>query len=156
MFSLLSLIFLLPGRGGGYFRQSSLQPSMESESEAKTLLYPYIGYKFCFSCINYTSSLHGSQFFFLLFLLLSLLSKLPINRSKDLCTTSLCSIDKLPFHLFRYQIPTLAHNIFFCFSNHQGAVFFFFLLLSIASSILQWHHEVGNFFSEYDQSNWLF
>jgi hypothetical protein len=34
-------------------------------------------------------------------------------------------------------------------------VFFFFLLLSLPSSVLQWHHG-GNFFSEYDQFNWLF
>ena len=33
---------------------------------------------------------------------------------------------------------------------------FFFLLLSVPSSVLQWHHEEGNFFSEYDQCNWLF
>jgi hypothetical protein len=44
--------------------------------------------------------------------------------------------------------------MFFCFSNHQGAVFF--LLLSLPSSVLQWHQEEGNFFSEHDQSNWLF
>jgi hypothetical protein len=35
-------------------------------------------------------------------------------------------------------------------------VFFFFLLLSLAKSVLQWHQEGGYFFTEYDQSNWLF
>ena len=57
---------------------------------------------------------------------------------------------------FDHQLPPLAPNIFSCFSNHQGAVFFFFLLLSLLSSVLQWHHDGGNLFSEYDQSNWLF
>ena len=38
-------------------------------------------------------------------------------------------------HLFRsLQTPPLAPNIIFCFSNHQGAVFF---LLSLRSSVLQ-------------------
>ena len=41
-------------------------------------------------------------------------------------------------------------------ASHQGAVFFFFLFLSLPSSTIQWHHEGGNFFSEYDRSNWLF
>jgi hypothetical protein len=35
-------------------------------------------------------------------------------------------------------------------------VFLFFLLLSLPLSVLQWHHEGGNIFSEYDQFNWLF
>ena len=52
--------------------------------------------------------------------------------------------------------PPLAPSIFFCFSNHQGSVLFFFLILSLPLSVFQWHHEKGNFFSEYDQSNWLF
>ena len=55
------------------------------------------------------------------------------------------------FHLF----PRLPPNIFFCFSDRQVALFFF-LLLSFPLSILQRHHEEGNFFSEYDQSNWFF
>jgi hypothetical protein len=60
-------------------------------------------------------------------------------------------------HLFFYlQLPPLVPNIFFCFSNHLVAVFAFLLLLSLTSSDLQWHHEGGNFFSEYDRSNWLF
>ena len=33
-------------------------------------------------------------------------------------------------------------------------MFVFFLLLSLPSSVLQWHHEGDNFFSEYDRSNW--
>ena len=61
------------------------------------------------------------------------------------------------FYLFLdLEFPPLGPNIFFWFSNHQGAVFFFFLLLSLPSSVLQWHHEGGNIFSEYDQSNCLF
>ena len=32
---------------------------------------------------------------------------------------------------------------------------FFFLLLSLPSSDLQWHHEEGNFFLEYGQPNWF-
>ena len=61
------------------------------------------------------------------------------------------------FHLFCYlQLPSLACNIFLCFSNHLGAAFLFFLLLSLPSSVLRWHQEEGNFFLEYDESNWLF
>ena len=58
---------------------------------------------------------------------------------------------------FDFQLPPLAPNIFY-FSNHQETVFFFFffLLLPLQSSVLQWHHEQGNFLSEFDQSNWLF
>ena len=87
-----------------------------------------------------------------------LLSMLLISRSKDY-GRYLCSIDILPFpYLFDLQLPPLASNIVFFFIIHQGAVFFifFFLLFSLPSSVLQWHHEGGNFFSEYDRSNWLF
>ena len=59
-------------------------------------------------------------------------------------------------HIFNLQLPHLAPNIFSCFSNHLGAVFFIFLLLLLPPSLHQWHHEGGNFFWEYDQSNWLF
>ena len=58
---------------------------------------------------------------------------------------------------FDLHLPSSAPNIFFCFSNHKGAVFFsFFLLLSLPSSFLRWHNEEGNFLFECDQSNWLF
>ena len=53
------------------------------------------------------------------------------------------------------QLAPLAPNIFFCFSIHLGVVFFFFPLLSVPSSVLQWNHEGGNLFSEYDRFNWL-
>ena len=33
---------------------------------------------------------------------------------------------------------------------------FFFLLLSLPSFLLQWHHEKGNFCPEFDQPNWRF
>ena len=52
---------------------------------------------------------------------------------------------------FDIQFPTLAPNIFFCFSDHQGTLcssYFF------PSSI--WHKEESNSFLEYVQSNWLF
>ena len=55
------------------------------------------------------------------------------------------------FHLFRSSSSSFS----FCFSNHRGAVFFF-LLLSLPSSFLQWHHEEDNFFLKYDQTIWLF
>ena len=65
-------------------------------------------------------------------------------------TYSLRLILILSYHLrlyvsifFDLQLPPLAPHIV-CFSNHQGAVFFF-LLLSLPSSVLQWHHEWGNF-----------
>ena len=51
------------------------------------------------------------------------------------------------------QLPPLAPNIFFCCSDHQGTVFFFFLLLSLPSSVLQWHHVEGNFFLGCGQAN---
>ena len=61
------------------------------------------------------------------------------------------------FHLFRSSASSFSSQYFSCFSNHLGAVFsFFFLLLSLPSSVLQWHHVEGNFFSEYDQCNWIF
>jgi len=56
---------------------------------------------------------------------------------------------------FDLQLPPLAPNIF-CFSNNLGAVFFFFLLPSLPSSVLQWHHKGGKFFSEYYRFNCLF
>ena len=60
-------------------------------------------------------------------------------------------------HLFRSSASSI---IFSCFSNHQGAVFFFFFfffpLLSLPLSLLQEHHDGGNFLAECDQSNWLF
>ena len=59
---------------------------------------------------------------------------------------------------FNLQLPPLATSIFFCFSNDQGAVFlfffFFFLFLSVPSSVYQCHHEGGDFFGKYGQSNW--
>ena len=79
-----------------------------------------------------------------------------ISRSMDLCKKTIISSScllKLSRLYFSYlQFPP----IFSCFSNHQGAVLFFFLLLSLPSSVLQWYHEWGNIFSEYDSSNWLF
>ena len=48
------------------------------------------------------------------------------------------------FHLFDLQLSPSAPNIFFCFSNHQRAVFFlFFLFLSLQSSVLQWHQLIS-------------
>jgi hypothetical protein len=89
-------------------------------------------------------------------LLLLLLSMLLISSSMDLWKIyifSLCLIDKLSFPSILILLPSLAPNIFFCFSNHQGTMFFFFQLLSLPSSVLQCNHEEGNFFSEYDRSN---
>ena len=77
-----------------------------------------------------------------------------IGRSKEDMEDAYLRFINCRFHFFDLQLPPLAPNIF-CFLNHLGAVFFFFLLLSLPSSALQWHHEGGNFFSEYDRSNWL-
>ena len=55
---------------------------------------------------------------------------------------------------FDLQLPPLVPNILSCFSNHLGALFFV-LLLSLPSSVLQWHHDGANFFLEYDRYNWL-
>ena len=43
-------------------------------------------------------------------------------------------LDKMLFPLF---FPPLAPNVFCCFSNHEGAALFFFLFLSLPSSVLQ-------------------
>ena len=81
----------------------------------------------------------------------------PMNLTK-ICIYiySLYSIGKLSYTSISTFSSPLAPNIFFCFSNHQGPEFLFFLLLSFQSSVLQWHHEGRNFFSEYDQCNSLF
>ena len=57
--------------------------------------------------------------------------------------------------LLDLQLPTLTSDIFFPFLNHQIAVFFFFLLFYLPSSVLQRHQEEGNFFLKYNQCNWL-
>jgi hypothetical protein len=61
---------------------------------------------------------------------------------KRICISSLCSCDKLSFGFFYLQLPPSASNIFFHFSNNQGATFFFFfffffLFLSFPSFSLQ-------------------
>ena len=88
--------------------------------------------------------------------LLLLLSMLLISRSmhlRKICFLSLCSIDKMSFpSFFNLQLPHLSPSIFFCSANHQSAVFVFYSF-SLLSSVLQWHHQGVNFFSEYDQSN---
>ena len=57
-----------------------------------------------------------------------------ISRSLDLSKSCVSSF-------FDLQSSPVALNIFFCFSNHRGAMFFFSLLLSLSSSVLQWHHD---------------
>ena len=62
-----------------------------------------------------------------------------ISRSmgvrKIICIPFLCLIDKLSFApLFDLKVSPLATNVFFSFPNHKGAVFFFFLLLSLPPS----------------------
>ena len=56
---------------------------------------------------------------------------------------------------FLLQIPPLVPNIFSFFSSHQGAVFFFFLFISLCLSILHWRYKKGNFFLTY-QLIWIF
>ena len=49
-----------------------------------------------------------------------------IDLRKITCISSLCSCDKLSFPpFFDLQLPLLAPNVFFCFSDHQGSVFVF-------------------------------
>ena len=79
-----------------------------------------------------------------------------ISRSKYLKKRLMFDRWTVVYIFFDLQLPPLAPKIFFSFSNHQGPVFFLFLLLSLPSSVLQWHHEGGNFSSEFDRSNWLF
>ena len=109
----------------------------------------------------YFSNHQEALFFFFFFLLLSLPS--PVlqwhheggNFFSELFYFILLVF--LPYVVsifFDLQLPPLVLNILFCFSNHQGAVFFFFQLTSLPSSTLQLHHEKGKFSLEYDQSNW--
>ena len=84
---------------------------------------------------------------------INIVKYLVITRSKDLrkktCISSLCSCDIASLSkFFDLQLPPVALNIYFCFSNHQGTVSFF-LTFSLLSSFLQYHHEEGNFFLEY-------
>ena len=46
-------------------------------------------------------------------------------------------------------------NIVFCFSDQQRTELLL-LLLSLLSSVLQFHREEGNFFLEYGQINWFY
>ena len=46
-------------------------------------------------------------------------------------------VKNFSFQFFDVQLLVLAPNSFFCLSDHQGAVFFFFLLLSLRSSVVQ-------------------
>ena len=75
-----------------------------------------------------------------------LLSMLLVSRSTDVwkitCISSLCSIHKLFF-------PSIS---IFSFQYLLLFLKFFFHFLSLPSSVLQWNHEGGDFFSEYDQS----
>ena len=59
------------------------------------------------------------------------------------------------FHLPRSSSFSFSsHNLLLLMSSRTA--FFFFLLLTLLSSVFQWHHEEGNSFLEYVQSNWLF
>ena len=108
--------------------------------------------------LKFYLTLSSSLSFHLLLSLFSL-NILLISRSIDLWMidfSSLYSIDKLSFpSISIFSLHPLSPNIFFCFSNHQGAVFFFFLLLSISSFVFQWYREGTNFFLEYGQFHWL-
>ena len=67
-------------------------------------------------------------------------------------------------NLFRSSASFYSSQYLFCFSNHQGVVFFlfffffffFFLFLfsSIQPSVLQLYLKEGNLYLEYVQSNW--
>ena len=59
-------------------------------------------------------------------------------------------------HLFLSSASSFSSQYLLFFLKSLGAVFFFFLLLFLPSSVLQWHHEGGDFFSEYNRSNLLF
>ena len=77
-----------------------------------------------------------------------------ISRSMNLWRAtyiySLCSIDKLSFPSISIFI---AQYLLLFLKSSRSSVF---LLPSTLPSVLQWHHEGGNFFSEYCQSNWRF
>ena len=75
--------------------------------------------------------------YFLIILLLLLLSMLLISRSKSLWKILMFNWLTVVSILFDLQLPPLDPNIFSCFSSHLRAVFFFFLLLSLPSTVLQ-------------------
>ena len=86
-------------------------------------------------CIRFYCHYYYYYYYYLLLLLL-LLSILII---KDNIYFPLCSCDKLSFQPFFFyiQLSSLAHNIFFCLSNHRVVFLFLFLLLSFLSAVLQ-------------------
>ena len=70
------------------------------------------------------------------------------------CGRYLCSIDKLSY-------PSLSIFSFLLYlllflKSSRTFILLLLLLILLPSSVLQWHHEAGNFLSEYDRSNWLF
>ena len=96
----------------------------------------------------------------IILLLLSLLRMMLISRSMDLwkisCIFFLYSIDKLSFSSilvfsFLFQLPIFSSDsqIFKELCSSSSYSF-------LPSSLLQWHFEDGNLFSEYDQPNWIF
>ena len=123
-------------------------PPRETEGGNSLLVqnFPVLMYKFpCIICNQISfyqflfPSLYSYMFLLLLLLLLLLCCLLAGPRTYG---RYLCSIKKTVVSIFfDLQLPPLAPNISSCFSNHLGAVFFFFLLLSLPSSVLQWHHQ---------------
>ena len=118
-----------------------------------------MGYFLYMHWLHWSSHMAEIEWLFVVYYYYYFLSILFISKSMDLwkitCISYTCVINCY-FHLFDLQLPSLASNIFY-FSNHQGTIMFlFFLLFSLMPSVLQWHHEEGNFFSEFDQPNRFF
>ena len=60
-------------------------------------------------------------------------------------------------HLFRSSASSFTSQYLLLFlKSSRSCVLLLLPTLLLPSSDLQWHHEGGNFFSEYDRSNWLF
>ena len=109
-------------------------------------------YKKCISSISMcTFSLFVPFIFFLCVnvcvhaCMRALLISRSMNFWKITWISFLCSIDKLWFPYFFYlYFPLLAPITFFCFSNHQRAVFSFLLLFTsvISPSVVSWKRQI--------------
>ena len=82
-----------------------------------------------------------------------------ISKSMDfICISFLCLCVNPRPQLFRSSASSFSSKYLLLFrksSRRRVFLLSLLLLLSFPPSVLQWHHEEGTVFSEYDQSNWL-
>ena len=89
----------------------------------------------------------------IIIIIILLLSMLLITRTMEdnLYFFPYVRVINCRFHLF-LSSPSFFSFQYLLLFLQEDVLFLFYLLLSIPLSVLQWHHEEGNFFSEY----WLF